>query len=77
MIFHTCLDNFTDDDMANRTPVFDDWLEQGDLLYIPRGFIHQVRYTEHISFLFSVSLACAALSIFLNLLICIIPSSDV
>uniref|UniRef100_A0A8R1TVM9 Bifunctional lysine-specific demethylase and histidyl-hydroxylase n=1 Tax=Onchocerca volvulus TaxID=6282 RepID=A0A8R1TVM9_ONCVO len=34
-------DNFTDDDMANRTPVFDDWLEQGDLLYIPRGFIHQ------------------------------------
>ncbi|VDO28304.1 unnamed protein product [Onchocerca flexuosa] len=33
--------NFTDDDMTNRTPVFDDWLEQGDLLYIPRGFIHQ------------------------------------
>lgn len=28
--------------MADRTPVFDGWLEEGDLLYIPRGFIHQV-----------------------------------
>ncbi|VDN06892.1 unnamed protein product [Thelazia callipaeda] len=34
-------DNFTDDDMTDRTLVFDGWLEQGDLLYIPRGFIHQ------------------------------------
>uniref|UniRef100_A0A915Q011 Bifunctional lysine-specific demethylase and histidyl-hydroxylase n=1 Tax=Setaria digitata TaxID=48799 RepID=A0A915Q011_9BILA len=34
-------DNFMDDDIADRAPVFDDWLEQGDLLYIPRGFIHQ------------------------------------
>uniref|UniRef100_A0A0R3RQS8 Bifunctional lysine-specific demethylase and histidyl-hydroxylase n=1 Tax=Elaeophora elaphi TaxID=1147741 RepID=A0A0R3RQS8_9BILA len=33
--------NFTDDDIADRTPVFNDWLEQGDMLYIPRGFIHQ------------------------------------
>ncbi|KAL3984786.1 Cupin family protein [Acanthocheilonema viteae] len=33
--------NFTDDDVARRTPVFNDWLEQGDMLYIPRGFIHQ------------------------------------
>ncbi|VDK85470.1 unnamed protein product [Litomosoides sigmodontis] len=33
--------NFTDDDVADRTPVFNDWLEQGDMLYIPRGFIHQ------------------------------------
>ncbi|CAG9535774.1 unnamed protein product [Cercopithifilaria johnstoni] len=33
--------NFTDDDLANRTPVFNDWLEQGDMVYIPRGFIHQ------------------------------------
>ncbi|EFO28064.1 hypothetical protein LOAG_00418 [Loa loa] len=34
-------DNFTDDDVADRRLVFDDWLEQGDMLYIPRGFIHQ------------------------------------
>ncbi|KAM3718117.1 Bifunctional lysine-specific demethylase and histidyl-hydroxylase NO66 [Dirofilaria immitis] len=34
-------DNFTDDDVADRRPIFDDWLEQGDLLYIPRGFIHK------------------------------------
>uniref|UniRef100_A0AAF5RVS9 Bifunctional lysine-specific demethylase and histidyl-hydroxylase n=1 Tax=Wuchereria bancrofti TaxID=6293 RepID=A0AAF5RVS9_WUCBA len=33
--------NFTDNDVINRTLVFDDWLEQGDMLYIPRGYIHQ------------------------------------
>lgn len=33
--------NFSDEDMKGRTPVFDDWVEQGDLIYIPRGFIHQ------------------------------------
>lgn len=45
---YSCLDNFTDDDLADRTPVFDDWLEQGDMLYIPRGFIHQVKYIEQL-----------------------------
>ncbi|VDK20817.1 unnamed protein product [Anisakis simplex] len=34
--------NFSDSDLAGRTPVFDGWIEQGDLIYIPRGFIHQV-----------------------------------
>ncbi|VDN83547.1 unnamed protein product [Brugia pahangi] len=33
--------NFTDNDVINRMLVFDDWLEQGDMLYIPRGYIHQ------------------------------------
>uniref|UniRef100_F1L3U9 Bifunctional lysine-specific demethylase and histidyl-hydroxylase n=1 Tax=Ascaris suum TaxID=6253 RepID=F1L3U9_ASCSU len=31
--------------MSGRTPIFDGWIEHGDLLYIPRGFIHQ-GYTE-------------------------------
>lgn len=26
--------------MAGRQPVFEGWLEQGDLMYIPRGYIH-------------------------------------
>ncbi|KIH58791.1 cupin family protein [Ancylostoma duodenale] len=34
--------NFTDDDMKDRKPTFEGWIEAGDLLYIPRGFIHQV-----------------------------------
>uniref|UniRef100_A0A914CY78 Bifunctional lysine-specific demethylase and histidyl-hydroxylase n=1 Tax=Acrobeloides nanus TaxID=290746 RepID=A0A914CY78_9BILA len=33
--------NFTEADMVGRKIVFNDWLEQGDVLYIPRGFIHQ------------------------------------
>ncbi|VDK60548.1 unnamed protein product [Anisakis simplex] len=37
--------NFSDSDLAGRTPVFDGWIEQGDLIYIPRGFIHQ-GYTD-------------------------------
>jgi ribosomal protein L16 Arg81 hydroxylase len=34
--------NFTDDDFKERKPIFEGWLEQGDLLYVPRGFVHQV-----------------------------------
>ena len=34
--------NFTEADMRGRKPTFEGWLESGDLLYIPRGFIHQV-----------------------------------
>ncbi|KJH50327.1 cupin family protein [Dictyocaulus viviparus] len=37
--------NFTDEDMKDRTPTLEGWLEAGDLLYIPRGFIHQA-YTS-------------------------------
>lgn len=33
--------NFTDADFADRKPVFEGWLEEGDTLYVPRGFIHQ------------------------------------
>ncbi|KAJ1368740.1 Bifunctional lysine-specific demethylase and histidyl-hydroxylase NO66 [Parelaphostrongylus tenuis] len=33
--------NFTDDDMKNRKLTYEGWIEAGDLLYIPRGFIHQ------------------------------------
>ncbi|GMR57866.1 hypothetical protein PMAYCL1PPCAC_28061, partial [Pristionchus mayeri] len=35
--------NFSESDMAGRTPAFEGWVEQGDLLYIPRGFTHQAR----------------------------------
>ena len=34
--------NFSDADFAERQPVFEGWLEQGDTLYVPRGFVHQV-----------------------------------
>jgi lysine-specific demethylase/histidyl-hydroxylase NO66 len=34
--------NFTDSDFDGQVPVFNGWLDQGDILYIPRGFIHQV-----------------------------------
>uniref|UniRef100_A0A1I7XM49 Bifunctional lysine-specific demethylase and histidyl-hydroxylase n=1 Tax=Heterorhabditis bacteriophora TaxID=37862 RepID=A0A1I7XM49_HETBA len=36
--------NFTNEDMADRKPTFEGWIEAGDMLYIPRGFIHQVHY---------------------------------
>uniref|UniRef100_A0A1I7TKC0 Bifunctional lysine-specific demethylase and histidyl-hydroxylase n=1 Tax=Caenorhabditis tropicalis TaxID=1561998 RepID=A0A1I7TKC0_9PELO len=36
-------DNFTEDDMKGREPVFEGWIEKGDMIYIPRGFIHQAR----------------------------------
>lgn len=35
-------ENFTDDILKEWPVVFDDWLEEGDTLYIPRGFIHKV-----------------------------------
>ncbi|GMT09449.1 hypothetical protein PFISCL1PPCAC_746, partial [Pristionchus fissidentatus] len=35
--------NFTEADMEGRKPAFEGWIESGDLLYIPRGFIHQAR----------------------------------
>uniref|UniRef100_A0A915DGW4 Bifunctional lysine-specific demethylase and histidyl-hydroxylase n=1 Tax=Ditylenchus dipsaci TaxID=166011 RepID=A0A915DGW4_9BILA len=35
--------NFTDADFEGKQAVFDDWLEEGDLLYIPRGFVHQAK----------------------------------
>ncbi|CAJ0579289.1 unnamed protein product, partial [Mesorhabditis spiculigera] len=33
--------NFSDKDMKGRQLCFEGWLEQGDMLYLPRGFIHQ------------------------------------
>ncbi|VDN54770.1 unnamed protein product [Dracunculus medinensis] len=39
--------NFSNDDMKNAKLIFEGWLEQGDLLYIPRGFIHQVLSKTH------------------------------
>nr|CAD2199743.1 unnamed protein product [Meloidogyne enterolobii] len=34
-------DNLNESDFMEREPVFDGWLDQGDVLYVPRGFIHQ------------------------------------
>lgn len=39
--------NFTDDDLRERKPVFEGWLEQGDLLYVPRGYVHQVKIIQN------------------------------
>lgn len=35
--------NFSDEDMKSHKIIFQGWLEQGDLLYIPRGFIHHAK----------------------------------
>lgn len=47
-------DNFKDSDFADRKPVFDGWLDQGDVLYVPRGFIHQAntgpeKHSHHVT----------------------------
>nr|CAD2196721.1 unnamed protein product [Meloidogyne enterolobii] len=49
--------NFTDKDFANFKPIFDGWLEQGDILYVPRGFIHQAntgpdKHSHHVTISF-------------------------
>ncbi|CAI4223980.1 unnamed protein product [Auanema sp. JU1783] len=33
--------NLTQESLKGRKPTFEGWVEAGDLLYIPRGFIHQ------------------------------------
>ncbi|GMS79167.1 hypothetical protein PENTCL1PPCAC_1342, partial [Pristionchus entomophagus] len=38
--------NFSEKEMEGRTPAFEGWIEQGDMLYIPRGFIHQQARTS-------------------------------
>ncbi|VDK39422.1 unnamed protein product, partial [Gongylonema pulchrum] len=51
-------DNFTDEDVVGLSLIFDDWLEQGDLLYIPRGFIHQVLRKIFLVVIGKSSVAC-------------------
>ncbi|CAI2303209.1 unnamed protein product [Caenorhabditis sp. 36 PRJEB53466] len=41
-------DNFTEEEMKDREPVFEGWIEAGDLIYIPRGFIHQARTDDNV-----------------------------
>jgi bifunctional lysine-specific demethylase and histidyl-hydroxylase NO66 len=45
--------NFKDSDFNDREPIFNDWLDQGDLIYVPRGFIHQVLFYTFLKHLFS------------------------
>ncbi|KAK5975937.1 Bifunctional lysine-specific demethylase and histidyl-hydroxylase NO66 [Trichostrongylus colubriformis] len=40
--------NFTNDDMKDRKPTFEGWIEAGDLLYVPRGFIHNALTDEDV-----------------------------
>ncbi|CAI5441766.1 unnamed protein product [Caenorhabditis angaria] len=40
--------NFNEEDMKKRKPVFEGWIESGDMLYIPRGFIHQAKTDENV-----------------------------
>ncbi|TKR70129.1 hypothetical protein L596_022189 [Steinernema carpocapsae] len=47
--------NFTDEDMKHRKPVFDDVIREGDLLYVPRGFIHQALTTKEHSLHITIS----------------------
>uniref|UniRef100_A0A914X7S5 Bifunctional lysine-specific demethylase and histidyl-hydroxylase n=1 Tax=Plectus sambesii TaxID=2011161 RepID=A0A914X7S5_9BILA len=39
--------NFTPEQMANRRPIFEGWLEEGDLMHIPRGYIHVANTDPH------------------------------
>lgn len=43
--------------MHGRKPTFDGWLEQGDILYLPRGFIHQA-HTDPSSYSHHVTVSC-------------------
>ncbi|KAK0408662.1 hypothetical protein QR680_004083 [Steinernema hermaphroditum] len=47
--------NFTDAQMKHRKPLFDDVVHAGDLLYVPRGFIHQALTTNEHSFHITIS----------------------
>jgi Cupin superfamily protein len=38
--------NFTPEQMAGRRACFEGWLEQGDTLYLPRGYIHQASTSD-------------------------------
>ncbi|VDM26270.1 unnamed protein product [Toxocara canis] len=64
--------NFSDDDMTGRTPVFDGWIEQGDLLYVPRGFIHQ-GYTEASTHSLHLTVSVCRRAAFVDLLEKFIP----
>uniref|UniRef100_A0A914KTD9 Bifunctional lysine-specific demethylase and histidyl-hydroxylase n=1 Tax=Meloidogyne incognita TaxID=6306 RepID=A0A914KTD9_MELIC len=47
-------DNLNESDFMEREPVFDGWLDQGDVLYVPRGFVHQAntgpdKHSHHVT----------------------------
>uniref|UniRef100_A0A0N4ZAJ7 Bifunctional lysine-specific demethylase and histidyl-hydroxylase n=1 Tax=Parastrongyloides trichosuri TaxID=131310 RepID=A0A0N4ZAJ7_PARTI len=50
--------NFKEEELDESKIIFQGWLEQGDLLYIPRGFIHQAKTdSKNISHHLTISLS--------------------
>ncbi|KAK6045515.1 cupin family protein [Cooperia oncophora] len=66
--------NFTDEDMKDRKPTFEGWIEAGDLLYIPRGFIHNAITDENVHSL-HITISSGRLWTFADLLEKIVPEA--
>ncbi|WKY14004.1 hypothetical protein Q1695_004663 [Nippostrongylus brasiliensis] len=66
--------NFTDEDMEGRKPTFEGWIEAGDLLYIPRGFIHQASTADDVHSL-HITISSGRLWTFADLLEKVVPEA--
>ncbi|PIO74428.1 cupin family protein [Teladorsagia circumcincta] len=66
--------NFTDEDMKDRKPTFEGWIEAGDLLYIPRGFIHNATTDDDVHSL-HITISSGRLWTFADLLEKIVPEA--
>ncbi|EPB68707.1 cupin family protein [Ancylostoma ceylanicum] len=66
--------NFTDDDMKDRKPTFEGWIEAGDLLYIPRGFIHQASTADDVHS-FHITISSGRLWSFADLMERLVPEA--
>ncbi|KAF1770349.1 hypothetical protein GCK72_002167 [Caenorhabditis remanei] len=67
-------DNFTEEEMKGRVPVFEGWIEKGDVIYIPRGYIHQARTDSKIHSL-HVTISTGRQWSFANLLEKLVPEA--
>ncbi|CAP31037.1 Protein CBR-JMJC-1 [Caenorhabditis briggsae] len=66
--------NFTEDDMKGKEPVFEGWIEQGDMIYIPRGYTHQARTDKKVHSL-HVTVSTGRQWSFANLMEKVIPEA--
>ncbi|XGW05178.1 hypothetical protein V3C99_015952 [Haemonchus contortus] len=66
--------NFNDEDMKNRKPTFEGWIEAGDLLYIPRGFIHNATTDDNVHSL-HITISSGRLWTFADLLEKLVPEA--
>ena len=67
-------DNFTEEEMKGRVPVFEGWIEKGDVIYIPRGYIHQARTDSKVHSL-HVTISTGRQWSFANLLEKLVPEA--